>query len=217
MAIRFTDTGQEFYSADGLPTTRLFTIGFWFYMVTHRYNPASVTDNVWWSMDDGTRNQYTYCSASGATPILVLDWPGNGNSDAVGASVNLLTWYKVAAVVNGKSATLYQSPIDQPLVAYSSKKYQLPSGALRLTIGDSNIDPGVDWPDARIASYKQWDAALTADELAQEFATYGPVRTANLNRWYSFATNDPTDGSGNGYTLSGGSPNILVEDGPPIT
>jgi Concanavalin A-like lectin/glucanases superfamily len=209
MAIQFPASAGGYTSTSGTPTTALFTIAFWFKIIT---SPPSL--GIIWSLDSSS-TQYCFFGYEPGLPALYYDWTGGGTSFLSGPNVSTATWYRAGLVVNGTSAIMYHATATGALGTYTAAgSFALPTGSLKLWLGDSA--QGGFYMNFQLAGFKMWDAALSKSEVEQELAGYTPLRTANLNRWHPFVNKETTDYSGNARTLSGGTSATQVA-GPPIS
>lgn len=210
MAVRFSGSGQYYSSTSGLPTVRLFTVVCWICLVSDRNSTS-----VFWSMDSSS-SQSSYLGTASDGTTLAFDWSGGGSSFTPGSTMTVGEWHRTAVVVNGTSALLYQGSATGALTQTAElANYGLPTGTLTFYLGNSASLSSSWWPDARIAGFKMWDAALTSAEVEKELSRYQPQRWANINRWHPLVNAEVTDYSGYARTLSGGS-GATTEVGPPI-
>lgn len=131
------------------------------------------------------------------------------------------TWQWIAVVKNGATIVVYEAEVGEAAAAdtlNSTFHTSFPSGSTpNFSFGSSRSDASQEPFDGRLAHFKVWSAALTADELAQERWSGVPARTANLQFWWPFldaadAVNEYT--AGLDLSLTG---TLATEDGPPVT
>ena len=206
MAVRFSASGQHYTDTVGLPgTVYTFTAWVWATAVGSRYRV------VYWFRQTAGDHFSGIGIRDNPTDLQLMDDTTYWFSGAGPLSASGGTWYQIAGVVNGANATFYRSAAGSALTSASVTDFTPPTPN-QLWLG---ADAFGGWWDGRIASVKIWNVALTAAEVERELTQYVPKRTANLLRWHPFVNADPTDYSGNGYTLSGGT-GATTEDGPPI-
>ncbi len=74
---------------------------------------------------------------------------------------------------------------------------------------------------ARLTGIKQWQAALSADEIKAEMRTIHPLRLANLHSWHPAIANNLTDAlkdySGNGRDWVSQGTNTVETQTPPVS
>ena len=143
----------------------------------------------------------------------------NGKSPALtqtnGVDEHWAVVYDGAGAANADKVKMYKNGIDQTLTF---------TGTFPATLADGGTEPvyaardsrGSVFLNGRVSHIKLWLAALTAAEVAQEFNSYRPVRTANLSLWAPY--DDGTSardysGAGNHGTVTG----ALQVPGPPVS
>lgn len=199
---RFSAAGNVLY--DDIVTGGTYTVTFWgrlavdrndFSTFTATLNPNFSAYDVLQTAADGTT--LTFNSSGGVV---------NGPALAVG------TWYKIALVKNGTTATLYVGTGAGSLTTYSGAASN--TGGSRFLIGAVDAAGG-EFLNGNVAAFKKWDAALTASEVAAELAQYNAARVTSLRRVHAFK-GDALDSSGNGNQLTSGGAAVAYETGPGI-
>lgn len=157
------------------------------------------------------RNLFTYYDgSSGQHHYLRRDGDGNvrgsGNSGLatiVPTQVTVTTWFAFAFVYNGSSsATVYlrQDGAGSWNSASNTAEDFTPLGTIAWQLGSS---AGVT-ADAEFRYYRTWNAALTEEELSDEFGSATVVRTADLlrNLPLAAASSANDDISSNNYDMT---------------
>jgi len=134
--------------------------------------------------------------------------------DGNGTNLSTGTWYHIAVVREGNTT----------LKCYLN-------GTLDITITSPNVSNRPSCVDermnrlnagygcqARYAHFKQWQAALTVDEIKAEMRAIRPLRYTNLNRWTPMIAGVATDADdslvGTSWTPTG---TWAVDQGPPVS
>jgi len=167
------------------------------------------TNNTLYIETDNTPYWHMYESSAGGDIDVALTGLG---------SVTANTWYFLAVTFEGSiGCVVYGATVDGPIVSVGSSAHTSLHASSDIHIGRNSYVS--EFFDGRIAHVKIWDAALSAEEVAQERWSARPRRMADLKAWYPLigatAAECLADYSPNGLTLSQvGSP--TVEDGPPV-
>lgn len=212
MALRITGPDQGVSTTEGLPVTRSWTITCWFHLDTIRATTQPIL-----SMESAAEYAGLWVVYDAGFWRLAYVWSGDDSPRTSGGAVDADTWYRVALVINGTNATLYQGTAEEPLTVYTNTaEFELPTGAMTLYLGSSAALGSDGWPDGRIAAVKMWDEALSIpSEVDFELRCYLPIRTDNIDRWYPLVDSDDLmDYSGHGYALTGSG--MSTGGGPPI-
>lgn len=160
----------------------------------------------------GARTQLS-TDADGTT-LRLFDNASHG-AGLGGFALTVGTWYKVAVVMNGSSATMYHAADGGTLTSSSAANFTPASPATGLMVG--RIQNASSWLNGRMAAFKMWQAALTANEVAAEFTQYAPIRTTNLLRYHSLTTAPgTTNEGGTAGNLTAGSSATTTESGPSV-
>lgn len=219
MAIRNTGSGDYLIRNTGaFYSTTAMAACFWLYPLTDR----DASSAAFGLRDTANSNRYIYFYNANGDGVT-FQWEHFGGDGGLGAVVlGLNTWRFIAfsrAGTGSNQTTAYNRlPGDVALTSQSGTYDGDPAINEEVVLSNGfNLSNG--WFPGRIAALKQWDAALTADELWQESMQIMPVRLANLHSWRPMADGNVAgavlDYSGNGRALtSNGAPTI--EDGPPI-
>lgn len=205
MAARFDAATDAYRATTGLPTGGTYTVTCWANLLVDRDDYSGV-----WGLDDGVASGLWLQTDSDGTTLGVFDTPAATHLGATAVTVG--TWYRVAVVVNGTSVTTHIGAAGAALTTSTATLAPLSSPS-RLAIGDEGFSG---WLNGRVAAFKLWGAALSADEAALELEQYTPRRAANLLRWHPFVAAETVDYSGNGNALTAGGTGTTTEDGPPI-
>lgn len=205
MAVRFDAATDGYSSTVGLPTGTAWTFLAWAYLSADRndYSPIVEIHSA-----PGGNAVWLETGADGTTLSIFT------NAGSVGSfAMNVGTWYRVAMVVNGTTATLHAGAAGAALTSASGSPGALPSSFARIYLG---IEEYGAWLNGRLAAPKLFTSALTVGECENELAQYEPQRTVDLRRWHPFVVAETVDYSGNGFNLTAGSTATTTEDGPPI-
>lgn len=120
--------------------------------------------------------------------------------------------YDGGGAANADRLKYYRNGVQETLTYNGAIAASLPdNGAVVFQVGGKT-----DWggfADMKVAHLKIWNAALSADEVAQEVWRYRPHRTAGLLLWAPYDDGTKAvdySGSGNNGTVTG----ALAADGP---
>jgi hypothetical protein len=142
-------------------------------------------------------------AASGGTSTS-----GSDNSFVVGTP-------KHVAVVRG-SASSFQLFEDGTASSTANQDTSGRASTQREQIGTLNALRA----PVRLTAIKQWQAALTADEIAAEMQSIRPIRLANLHSWHPAIANNLTDAfkdySGNGRDWTSQGSNTVETQAAPV-
>ncbi|MFG1683513.1 LamG domain-containing protein [Nonomuraea sp. NPDC049269] len=207
MAVRFSASGQHYTATAGLPgNVYTFTAWVWSAAVGSRYRV------VYWFRQTSGDHFSGVGVRDNPVDLQMMEDVSYWFSGVGPLAASAQTWYQVAAVVNGANATFYRSAAGDPLASVSVSNFAPPATPNQLWLG---TDAFGGWWDGRIAAVKVWDAALSQADVEAELSQQQPKRTTNLIRWHPFVSAEPTDYSGLGNDLTGGT-GATTEDGPPI-
>lgn len=202
MAVRF-DAANDRYLG-GAISGNTATVLCWAYISNDRNNYS----NIWIIYSD---TETTTVAGLGSdvdgTSMLLFD---SAFTTLVGPNMVANTWYCFAAVMSGTAWSLYYGTDPQSLTLVSATRVALSSPPT------FTISNGTEWFDGRVANWKIYTAALTAQEIQNELAQYQPVRTANLLEYRPFVNAETIDYSGNARSLTAGAGTATTEAGPPI-
>jgi hypothetical protein len=194
VAVRFDVDSDKYTTTTALPGST-FTITCWAYLAADRNAFSCILHAT------GTSSFWIETDSDGTTLDI---FGGSGSSIVVGPSLTVGTWYKLAAVVSGTSATFYWADISTgTLSSASSSSWPAPSSVTSMAIGGVTNNATESW-NGRVAAVKLWTAALTTTQIDAELNQFTPVVTSGLQRYHPFHVAETTDYSGNGNTLSGG-------------
>lgn len=205
MAIKLSGSAQLYSSTVNVPNASGadFTVLLW-------YCPTSVvgTQNIFF-IGPNTNSSALWVEHTGGT----VDLGGQANFNG-GTSLTANTWFRIAVVVSGTTASLYIAGTTGGIGTPTTGTWADVPTVTQLRIG-ANATPG-EYSSGAFANFKQYNAALTAAEIELELSQYLPLRTLNLLRWHSFVVPDTVDYSGNASTLTAtGTPTRHTTD-PPI-
>jgi hypothetical protein len=209
VAVRFSADTDKYTATTGLPGATL-TFICWTYLSSDRNNFSTL-----FNLDCSTGNElWLGTEVDGTT--LTLFGSSDGSFD-IGATASLTigTWYQVAIVLNGTSATLYVGAAGSSLTATSTASWPSLGTVTSFTIGGSATTTAELW-DGRVANVKIYTAALSQAEVTTELASWTAVRATNLLRHHKLQIPETTDYSGNGNALTAGSTSPTTEGDPPI-
>lgn len=149
------------------------------------------------------------------TTLAVYDH-ATGRLGTVGTLV-VGTWHKVAIVITSGAWAAYFGTAGTPGVTQVTGTLSNVGTAAYNGVGGSQAQ---EWLNGALARVRVWNAALSAAEVAAEFTSDAPVRTANLHS----ATVPPavtvgtaltaTSGSNLADGTGGGAPAYTIETGP---
>ena len=173
--------------------------------------------HIWAGLGDSSdtwQNADWIGTSDNGTSIRIGSAIGGSEASGVGGSFTVDT-PKHVAVVRGSSSSfqLYENG------APSSSANQNISGRAstqREQIGTLNALRS----PVRLTAIKQWQAALTADEIAAEMQSIRPIRLANLHSWHPAIANNLTDAlkdySGNGRDWTSQGSNTVETQAAPV-
>lgn len=193
MSVFFNQFGEGLLRTTGLvPVAGDCTYVFWF---RHDTTPSGGRGTTVFS---GRNNAYTqYFAIFGDINTNNFLFNADNGSAAVTSSIKVLTlgqWYPMAYVRQGNNHLFY---VDGILIDTESLDI---SGITfdRLEIGD---DTGPSGTDNHVAYWREYDRALTLNELIAEWSSATVVDNTNLNADCPFQAN-PNDISGNGNNFT---------------
>jgi hypothetical protein len=205
LAARFQLVTDALFNTAGLPAAAPFTVCCWAKIVVDRNTWSTI-----WTLDNTSALSFAAETATDGTMLNL--WHGSTERNIQQLVVG--TWYKLAYVVSGTTATVYIAAEGGNLAAVAAGAYAAFSP---LTFDIGNMRRNGEFLNGAVAAVKLWDAALNTTELAAEFTQYEAVRTTNLNRSYTFF-NGPTltDRGPNARTLTAGSTAATDTAGPNV-
>ena len=218
MAVRFDAVNEGYVGSTGLPDMHTYSVTWWAYISTDR--------NTWSTficLDSSTDYTQVATAEDGTTLILY-------NSDSSlepEAPLTPGTWYAMALTFttgpdqDDPLATLYWGTDPDDLSFHSGWIQPHTSTDFRIahrapSNPSDSESPKREWLNGRVAAVKVWDSVLSAAQVAAELKSYEPVVTDDLLRVHKLQVPEPTDYSGNGNTLTGGT-GASTEDNPPIS
>lgn len=215
MSLRADGNGDyAIRTAGGFYALDVMTVCFWAQLLADN-NASSALFGL---RTDGGQYTYFYNVNNDGTTFVWESFPNTVGS--IDMAVN--TWYFCAISragsgsnqTNGYVRAASASSFTTSQATFSHA--DTPMEEIVLANGFSPTDSSF---PGRIAALKQWDAALTADELMAESYSLAPVRLANLHSWRPFVDSSVAaaviDYSGNGRNLTANG-SLLIADGPPI-
>lgn len=203
MSVRFDAIGDRYTATTGLPTGNAYTVTCWAYIVTDRNSYSGI-----FSLSD------LLCTTDvDGTSLKLWDTTNYSGGQWTSTALTAATWYRIGVVVNAGAASLYSGIATGSLSVTTVANFTTPNPPTELVIGSDIFD---EWWNGRVGSFKLWNAALTATEVAAELAQFNPVRTTSLLRVHNFKTAGTGDDSGNGRTLTAGTTATTTEADPPI-
>lgn len=212
MAVRFGSGTSEYTATTGLPAASVYSLTCWVMIVTDRNTYSTLL-----SWGKGGGNYIDISSGADGTTIGVYDVATYTSTPLGSTALTVGTWYRMALVVNGTTATFYRADAATAALTVStaSGDFTPQNAPTSLTLADS-VNAGNYPLDGRIAAVKVWEAALSQAEIEEELAQYQPVRVANLLHNHPLVNAELVDYSGNARTLTAGSTSPTTEAGPPI-
>ena len=205
MAVRFDADGEN-YTSTSSPPTGSYTVLCWAKLSTDRNTFSTI-----WASDSSTTNyQYIQTDSDGTS---LRAWHSDGSA-ITGPSMTVGTWYRVALVVSGTTATFYWGTATGALSSAQDTTWPAFSPTPTTFRVGASVFAG-EWLNGVVANLKHYTVALSVAELEHELAQYQPRRITSLARFHPFVAVETTDYSGNARTLSGGT-GATREDGPPI-
>lgn len=224
MSIRFDAAADRLVVTSGMiDHNSAYTVLLFFYLLN---DPGAGNVYMIWSCNQnlsGINYDHLFVTnASGIRLGCTANKTGSSTTENASATISTGTWYCVALVRSGNTdLQIYQAALGAAMTSVATNTRDVSSrlAATREEIGgyqSSNSNP-LGTPGARIFAVKQWQAALSADELTLEAQTIRPQRTANLYRWTSFWEGEPAaDYSGNGRSW-GTAGSLTDEQNAPVS
>ena len=210
MATRFDASGDMLTRTASLPSSDAITLMAWFQIVTDRNNFST-----FFQFGHATADTSVYQLQTAADGTTLNLWNGSSTSSSGAQNLAVGTWYHLAMVNSAQTGTGLFAYVNgvQNLSGTSRNTGQIPSS--KLWIGNSIAS---EWLNGRVAAFKFYGAALTAQEILQEMWTYRPQRMANLIGWHPLlnTVSEFTKDFYSGTDLTAGG-TLTAEDGPPIT
>lgn len=206
MSVRFTATGQAYtantgsFPSAGTAHTTIFWARVGASAVSQKAMAYGLSDTADLAIGTNASSQIEVYNSSGAGESIT------------GATLSANTWYKIAFTMNGTTGTLYAGADGASLSTTSDATF---TAAAPVSIEIGTFVGGELW-DGRIAALKTYNAVLTQTEIETELASFEPIRTTSLQRYYPFHVPSITDGSGGGNNLTIGAAGPLAEADPPI-
>ena len=175
-----------------------------------------------WAAGAGSRGSGDYVSA---------DWVGTGSD---GTTLTLGSYVGGSGNDTTASALSVDSPAHITITRTSSSNLDLyVGGAYAVSVGTNVGARGATaWEvigllnaqynaPVRLTAMKQWQAALSADEIKAEMRTVRPLRLANLHSWHPAIANNLTDAlkdySGNGRNWTSQGTNTVETPSSPVS
>lgn len=192
MSVDFDDT-SNYYALSGVGSTTSRTFMLWF-----KQRSGAVSGNLFDFADSGaTQFQRMLLSSS----LLGARAGGGGSDTFFGASPTLGGWICIAYVCTGTGANQVSVYWRQQGDASFTSMTMTEVAFTAATLLVNNLASG------SVCSYydqKEWSVGLTLSELNAEYASFAPVKSANLFRWIKLDTgaNTGIDSSGNGFDMS---------------
>lgn len=206
MSIRFDAAADRLVVTSGMiDHNSAYTTLLFFYLLN---DPGAGNVYMIWSANQNLSGiNYDQLYVTNSTGIKLgckADKSGSNTIELASSTISTGTWYCVALVRSSSTdLQIYQAALGAAMASVATNARDVSSrlAATREEIGgyqSTNNNP-LGTPGARVFAVKQWQAALTADELTAEAQTIRPQRFANLYRWTSFWEGEHTaDYSGNG-------------------
>lgn len=125
---------------------------------------------------------------AGTAVFFTTTSAGSGYGETASGSRSNGVWEHWAFVYNGGGATdsdkvkIYKDGVNQSLTYTGVLATSLTDTGTQSVRAGRNVRDAT-FLNGRIALVKLWLAELTAAEVAQEYRSYRPVRTANLSLW----------------------------------
>lgn len=208
MAVRFDASTDKFSATTGLPTSSTYTITCWIYFSVDRNMYSAAWDLPGSTANDAPTWQYVGANITG-TNVFFAHSDETELSPLTGA---ISTWYYTAVSRSGNNISFYRAAEGVALGAAATVTVPAITPAKLWVGGTSYTD---EWLNGRIASFKMWNAALDATEIAAERTQNMPVRTTSLLRYHSFTTAPGTTNEmGTAGNLTAGSTATTTEAGP---
>ena len=202
MAVNPNGASEYLYSTTAAPTTANHTTMAWVKLVSDRN-----ATGLLWIVTDGTEFYSVYVGSTGT------ELRSNMNTNTVAVyEMAVGTWVHVAVVRSGTSNLIYINGVLDTTHTFAGSDF-VPT---TIYIGSDTSA----YTNAAFASFKTWNAVLTAAEIANEVRTYRPQRLADLRAFWPMidrgAGNRGIDYSGNGLPLTEAG-TLDDVDGPPIS
>lgn len=221
MAIEAAASGDYLIrTTGGFYNPTAMTVAFWLQLITDK----DASGAVFGIRNTGAGDGYVYyynANADGTT----YGWEhfdGGSTIQLDMTSLSLNTWYFAALSRSGTGAnqtTAYRRAAGDSAFTSATGTFGLGQTINEEVILSNGFGLAAGYFPGRIAAVKQWDAALSADELMSESQQYAPVRFANLHSWRPMIAPTVADAaldfSGNGRNLTANGA-LTIGDGPPI-
>lgn len=174
--------------------------------------------HIWAGLGDASdawQNADWVGTSSDGTSVRIGAAIGGATASADGGSFTVGTPKHVAVVrVSASSIQLYENGVAGPSANQSVSGR---ASTQREQIGLLNALRS----PVRLTAIKQWQAALTDDEIAAEMKSIRPLRLANLHSWHPCIANNLTDAlkdySGNGRDWSAQGTLTVESQTPPVS
>lgn len=198
MAFRLSTAGDYTLRSSGAIQSDPYTTMLWV-----RRDSATAFGNIWVIANAGsTLYEGLYLNSAG-TNLRIEN--NNGGSDGA-TTLTVGTWYHVALVRNGNDRTLYLNGVVD--ATYNNANSFTSAGEAFAGNG-LTIFPGY------LSALKQYERALTQDEILQEMRTILPKSVANIYNFSPlFRHTELQNYFGAGWTITGTG---LTDDGPPVS
>ncbi|MEU0469933.1 LamG-like jellyroll fold domain-containing protein [Amycolatopsis sp. NPDC006131] len=188
------------------------TVLMWAYLTAS----TGTWSEVWRLRDTGGTTKFFFGAGANGTELTGASIAGSFPTSPTAMQFTAGTWHRLAMTVTGTTGTVYGAGATGPVSTGTGTVSGGGTAGAYALGGRSASDLSENW-NGRIAAVKVYSAALTVAEIENEWAQYVPSRVANLYGWYPLVNaTDLADLSGNGRTLTAGSPAPVTEDGPPI-
>lgn len=198
MAFRLSTAGDFTLRSSGAIQSDPCTTMLWV-----RRDSATAFGNIWVIANAGsTLYEGLYLNSAGTN--LRIE---NNNGGADGATtLTVGTWYHVALVRNGNDRTLYLNGVVD---ATYNNANSFTSAGEGFAGNGLTVFPGY------LSALKQYERALTQDEILQEMRTVLPKSVANIYNFSPlFRHTELQNYFGAGWTITGTG---LTDDGPPVS
>lgn len=198
MAFRLSTAGDYTLRSSGAIQSDPCTTMLWV-----RRDSATAFGNIWVIANAGsTLYEGLYLNSAGTN--LRIE---NNNGGADGATtLTVGTWYHVALVRNGNDRTLYLNGVVD--ATYNNANSFT-------SAGEAFAGNGLTIFSGYLSALKQYERALTQDEVLQEMRTILPKSVANIYNFSPlFRHTELQNYFGAGWTITGTG---LTDDGPPVS
>jgi hypothetical protein len=218
VAVRWSATGGHYSrTAGGFYGSTLFTVCFWAVLDVDR----NASGALWGLYGAGDTYTVIYNANSDGTSMSI---EADGGANIAGPNMVVGRYYFMAVTRNGtgtNTCSFYYATPEAASFTVTTNNLSTTMTPTTEVVGANNFNLSGGWINGRMASLKQWNAVLGADELMQERWSLTPVRTANLFSFHPFLEGGATpearlDYSGNGRHFSGGT-GSATGDNPPVT